>query len=280
MQGTSRTSFELLQEQLPPVSPAMSVTAGVTGTLVDAGSLAQDLFSLSSLLGREGTLRAALTSTGTSPEAKAELVGALFGSRVGSQAVTLLTAAAQSRWSRARDFVDALELLGAQAAFAQAHAAGTLPRIEEELFRVSRAIVGSEQLRTALSDPAVPAERRTALVRDLIGSRAEPTTVAIVEHVVVSSRGRRVEEVLEQFVELASARRSELIAEVSAPIALSTEQEQRLSQALGRLYSAAVRLQVTIDPALRGGMVVRVGDEVIDGSVAHRLDRARSGIVR
>ncbi len=279
MQGTSRTSLALLQEELPPVA-ARTGAPGALGAPVADRSLAQDLFSVVTLLGREGTLRAALTSTGTSPESKAELVQALFASRVGAEAVTLLTAGAQLRWSRARDFVDALELLGAQSAFAQADVAGTLPRIEEELFRVSRAIVGSEPLRTALSDPAVPAERRTALVRDLIGARAEPTTVAIVEHVVVSSRGRRVEDVLEQFVELASSRRSELIAEVSVPVALSAQQEQRLTEALGRLYSAAVRLQLTVDPTLRGGMVVRVGDEVIDASVAHRLDRARSEIVR
>ena len=277
MQGTSRTSLALLQEQLAQLAPQRAAT---TGTLFEDGSLARDLLSLSSLLGREGTLRAALTSTGTSPESKAELVRALFADRLGAQAVTLLTSAAQARWSRARDFVDALELLGAEAAFSQAEAAGTLPRVEEELFRVSRAIVGSEPLRTALSDPAVPAAARTQLVRDLIGQRADPTTVAVVEHVVVSSRGRRVEDVLEQFVELASSRRSERIAEVGSPVALSPEQEQRLTEALGRLCSAEVRLQLTIDPTLRGGIVVRVGDEVIDGSVANRLDRARSEIVR
>lgn len=273
MEGTSRTSLAQLQDVL-------SQDPAATGTGGDAGSLAQDLLSLSALLGRESQLRAVLTSTGASAQSKGELVQSLFGNRIGAAALPVLTAAAQSRWSRSRDLVDALEVLGAQAAFSSAEAAGTLPRVEEELFRVSRAIIGSSQLRTALSDREVPVESRTALIRDLIGTQADATTVSLVEHAVASSRGRRVENVLEQFVELASARRSEVIAEVAAAIELSAEQEQRLTAVLGRIYASAVRLQITVDPTLQGGIVVRIGDEVIDGSVIHRLEQARAAVVR
>ena len=52
-------------------------------------------------------------------------------------------------------------------------------------------------------------------------------------------------------------------------------QEQHLTDVLGRLYGRQVGLQVTVDPDVLGGLIIQVGDEVIDGSIAHRLEAAR-----
>jgi F-type H+-transporting ATPase subunit delta len=294
MQGTSRTSLAALEQRLGELvaqqegreqSTLASVRDMLPGFLggtesQDLQSLSQDLLAVAALLGREPRLRASLTSTGSDPGARAELVQSLLGSRIGPYALELVRQAVQARWSRPGQLVDSLELLGAEAAFSDAEADGRLDRVEEELFRVARTVTAEPQLRTALSDPAVPGEARQALVRDLIGSRADATTTRLVEHVVVSSRGRRVEAVLEQLVELAASRRSEVVAEVTAAIELSAQQEQRLAAALQRVYGTVVRLQVTVDPTLVGGIVVRVGDEVIDGSVVHRLAAARDAVVR
>jgi F-type H+-transporting ATPase subunit delta len=58
-------------------------------------------------------------------------------------------------------------------------------------------------------------------------------------------------------------------------VPLAPAQEQRLTEILGRMYGRTVGLQVTVDPSVLGGLIVRVGDEVIDGSIAHRLEAAR-----
>ena len=65
------------------------------------------------------------------------------------------------------------------------------------------------------------------------------------------------------------------VAYVTAPALLGAEQEQRLTAALSRVYGRAISLQVEVEPGLLGGLVVRVGDEIIDGSVSSRLDAAR-----
>ena len=62
---------------------------------------------------------------------------------------------------------------------------------------------------------------------------------------------------------------------VTAAGPLSAEQEQRLIDALGAVYRRPISVKVDVDPALLGGLVIRMGDEVIDGSVAARLDQAR-----
>ena len=64
------------------------------------------------------------------------------------------------------------------------------------------------------------------------------------------------------------------MAHVTSAVELTAAQEQRLTQILGRLYGRTIGLQVTVDPDVLGGLVIRVGDEVIDGSVVHRLEAA------
>jgi F-type H+-transporting ATPase subunit delta len=66
---------------------------------------------------------------------------------------------------------------------------------------------------------------------------------------------------------------------VTAAAPLSAAQEQRLAAVLGRVYGRAIGLQITIDPAVLGGLVIRVGDEIIDGSVLRRLDEAGRRLV-
>jgi F-type H+-transporting ATPase subunit delta len=76
------------------------------------------------------------------------------------------------------------------------------------------------------------------------------------------------------------ARRSRYVAQVRVAAPLDAAQEQRLQLALTRIYGREVQLQVDVDPTVVGGASVRVGDEVLDGTVARRLEAARRGLLR
>jgi F-type H+-transporting ATPase subunit delta len=69
------------------------------------------------------------------------------------------------------------------------------------------------------------------------------------------------------------------VATVTATVPLTEEQRRRLGAALAGIYGHDVHLNVEIDPDLVGGIRVEIGDEVIDGSVASRLDDARRRLV-
>ena len=69
--------------------------------------------------------------------------------------------------------------------------------------------------------------------------------------------------------------RQRIVAEVRVAQPLDADQERRLAEALSALKGRRVRLNVAIDPAVLGGVLVTVGDEVIDGTVASRLEQAR-----
>jgi F-type H+-transporting ATPase subunit delta len=268
MQGASRESFAALRIRL-----TLRELGHASADQVERES--QELLAVAALLGHELQLRGSLADPATPEDARAQLARAVLGGRLSDRSVEIVAEAARGRWSRPADLADVLEQLGVEAAFTRAEAEGRLDRIEDELFRVGRLVDAQPDLRRALSDPGVPVEARRSLLRTLRGERVDPTTLALLEHLVGSLRGRRLEAALEQLVSFAAVRRAETLAEVTVAAPLTAEQEQRLVGVLERIYSTRVRVQVQVDPDVLGGVVVRVGDEVVDGTILHRIEQAR-----
>ncbi len=155
---------------------------------------------------------------------------------------------------------------------------GQLDRVEGELAQIGRAVGGSEDLRNTLGDPAVPLERRLGVVNDLVGGRAADVTQAIVNLIVSAGRSRDIPAIAEAFVAAAAASRSREVAEVRSAISLDADTVRRLEESLGRATGKDVEVKVVVDPSVIGGLVARVGDTVIDGSVRRRLDSLRQAL--
>ena len=166
----------------------------------------------------------------------------------------------------------------ADALFNVARAEGTLANVEDELFRFSQTLQGSDELREALTDPAIPAARRQQIVEDLLGGRASSTTVALVSMVVGTGRARELPAIIHELVEMSAAEANKAVAEVRTAVALNQDQQDRLAKALGEATGRQVSLKVVIDPSVLGGVVAQVGDTVIDGSVRTKLERLRKAL--
>src|SRR4051794_38384632 len=151
-----------------------------------------ELLAVAALLGHETSLRSALADSGTSVAARGEIVQRLLGSRISPLALELVELVVSQRWAEPRDLVDGLEQIGAEAAFIQAEHEDRLDEVEDELFAFGRAYIADSGLQMALSDPALPDERKAAVISDLLASRAQPETTALVQHIVTSPRGRRL----------------------------------------------------------------------------------------
>lgn len=156
-----------------------------------------------------------------------------------------------------------------------ARAEGSLGRLEDELFRFSRVLAANDELRQALTDEAIPAERRQAIVADLLGPRASPTTTNLVKFVVGAGHARELPEIVDRLVEHAAADRHHKVAEVRTAIPLDDDQRRRLEAALSRAVGAEVEVRAVVDPTVLGGVYAQIGDNVIDGTVRHRLDQLR-----
>lgn len=155
-------------------------------------------------------------------------------------------------------------------------AEGQAERTADELFRVARAFESNDQLRTTLSDGTIPADRRQQVVEQLLGGRAQATTVQVVSFLVTTGRVRDLPAIVDAVVQRVASGRNQQVAEVRTAIALTPEQEQRLSAALAKATGKPVDLKVVVDPSVLGGLVATIGDEVIDGTVRSRLDQLKT----
>ncbi len=167
----------------------------------------------------------------------------------------------------------------AQAILGIVTAEGFLEGAEDELFRFARTFEGNDDLRMALSDPTIPADRRMAVVEELLGGgKSLIVSRAIAAFLVGIGRAGELPEIVDRFVALAAETRSHEVAEVRSAVALSAEQTTRLAAALGQATGKRVEVKVIVDPDVMGGLVARVGDTVIDGTVRHRLDQLKESI--
>jgi F-type H+-transporting ATPase subunit delta len=159
-----------------------------------------------------------------------------------------------------------------------ARAEGSLENVENELFQFSQLFQGNEQLREKLTDQSLPVEKRQAIVEDLLGQKASPLTVNLISFLVGTGRARDLPTIVDRLVERAAAEREHEVAEVRAAVPLDDEQRRRLTQALEQATGKKVELKVIVDPAVLGGIVARVGDTVIDGTIRRRLDQLRESL--
>ena len=164
----------------------------------------------------------------------------------------------------------------ARALFEIARAEGTLDEVEDELFRFARSYESSEELRLALTDDQVPAEKRQAIVEDLLGGKATSTTSQLVAMVVGSGRGRDLPAIVDQLVQRAAGAKDLDVAEVRTAIALSDDQRARLKAALENATGKNISLKTVVDPSVLGGVVATIGDTVIDDTVRTRIDQLKS----
>jgi F-type H+-transporting ATPase subunit delta len=157
-----------------------------------------------------------------------------------------------------------------------ARAEGHLREVEDDLFRFARSFEGSDSLRMALTDPALPAERRVAVVEDLTGGRVLAVSTALLAMVMAAGQASELPTIVDRFVELAAADRLHEVAEVRSAVPLDAGQIERLAVALSHATGKDVEVKVIVDESVMGGIVAQVGDTIIDGSVRHRLEQMKA----
>ncbi|GAA2478259.1 F0F1 ATP synthase subunit delta [Streptomyces longisporus] len=265
MNGASREALAAARERLDALTDSTSA---------DATKLADELAAVTALLDREVSLRRVLTDPAQAGEAKAGLAQRLLGSQVGGSTADLVSGMVRSRWSQSRDLVDALEELADTAELTAAQKRGALDDVEDELFRFGRIVSSNTELRAALTDRAATTAAKVELLHRLLGGRAVPSTERLVTRLVTAPRGRSLEAGLESLSKLAAERRDRLVAVVTSAVPLSDTQKQRLGAALAKLYGHTMHLNIDVDPEVLGGIRVQVGDEVINGSIADRIEDA------
>jgi F-type H+-transporting ATPase subunit delta len=253
------------------------------GRAVPLAVVADEILSVATMLGRQPRLRRALSDPSRTADDRAGLLGSLVDGKVSEDAATLLRTVVAGRWSSSTELLTATERLGVEAVLASAQSsgagpAGELAEVEDELFRFGQVVDGDNELAAVLGATSVPVDRRSALAHSLLDGKARAATVRLVDVALEGFGGRNFAASLSRMVELAADRREREIAYVTVAAALTDAEETRLANRLGQLYGRAVEIKVTVDPTVLGGVSVRIGHDLYDGTVLRRLKETRTAL--
>jgi F-type H+-transporting ATPase subunit delta len=273
MKGASRQSLAAARALLEKKISSLE-SAGIS-------KVSTDLLSMVAVFDSNIALSRALTDPSRKTEDKSELVKRVFETGVSETTFAFVKELIALRWSYASDLVRAIERLGVETEAAAAEKDGALDRLESELFAFTQTIQDSSELRGVLADRTVQSTaKKSALIRTLLNGKATESTIRLIGAMVDQPRGRNVEAGMRDLTEAVAARKNRTIVHVKSAIALSKEQIDRITKSLSAQIGATVRLNVEIDSKILGGLSVRFGDELIDGSIATRIigaERTLSG---
>ena len=240
-----------------------------------AAQIGPELFLTVDQLDTERALRIAVADTSLDSSQREGIVRDVFGNKVAEPTLDILTAAAQQEWSTPREFRAGLVNLGRRALELGAKEQGQLEEVENELYQLSTLLEGEKELTQLLSDrTATPAQKR-GLLASVIYGKVTMFTEALALQVI----GRPHHNPVDDLAELAAGvaeQRGKAVARVKAAEALSDTQRDALARKLEQIYGREMAIHSEVDPSLLGGMVVRVGDEVIDGSTRGKINRLRT----
>ncbi len=173
------------------------------------------------------------------------------------------------KWASGRRF--------AQAAYSIAKDQGQLDRWLQDLRALDR-IVGTPEVLRVLENPRVRFDDKAKLLETALPG-ASPLVLNLAKLLVLKGRLAVMPDLVEEFETLYDAQRGVARAEVVTAVPLSDADKDRVAQQLSKVIGKTVKLNARVDPSILGGMVARIGDELIDGSAATRLQQLRQTLV-
>ncbi len=167
----------------------------------------------------------------------------------------------------------------AQALMISAVSVKAIDDYANDLETIKKVFTGSRELRLFMNRPIVSGEKKMKVFRELFGSQISKATMSFVELLVEKQRESELLEVIEQYFALRDAKYGIVNVDVASAVEITPLQEKSLSQKLEQYTKKKVRVRFALDTALKGGLVVRIGDTVLDSSIKRQLELMREAFI-
>lgn len=250
--------------------------AALTPLLAKADlKFAEEIFAIGQAVACSTQLRSILSDPSAEQKAKAGALTAVFGKGVSTNALEFATVVVSLRWSTGQDLVSAFEQLAVYAVAAISANTKQIANVETELFAFKQAVDSDQDLQFALGDRLANETAKLALIDTLTKGKVSDEAAVLIRHAATGANHRRVSVVLEQFGKQVSAYAERLVATVTVANPISQPQLEKLAGILAKSYGHSLKLNVEVDPAILGGIKVQVAGEILDGSLASRLNNAK-----
>ena len=266
LKGSSRLSLVATRVQLEKLISSSDPSV--------ASKVSADLLAIVTVLDSSIALRRALTDYARDAASKVELSKTVFSGVQSENAFALLSTMVGLRWSSPRDLGDVIELLGVEAASVAVEKASQLDQLESELFAFAQIVAKNPELRATFALRSTSEVKKSDLVSALLSGKALQASIDLISFLVDHPRGRNLESGLSEFADVISARKARLIAHVVSANPLTSEQTTRLTSALTKMMGHEIRVNVSVEKEVVGGLSIRIADELIDGTLIARLAQA------
>jgi F-type H+-transporting ATPase subunit delta len=166
----------------------------------------------------------------------------------------------------------------AEAAFEIATRDQSVEQWRSEL-ETAGAIVAEPKVGRALANPSIPLEERTATASATFGKVVSPPVLNLIALMLRRGRIEQLPHLADEFRRLDNASQGITLATATSASPLNPDEVLALTERMEQYTGGRIELDVRVDPSLLGGLVVQVGDRLIDGSVRSRLERLRNQLV-
>lgn len=261
MRGSSKASLDAATQALDAVLKN-----------VDGVTLGEELFDIADMFAGTTSLCRSMTDPSRGGEQKAAVVRRILSDKTSPVALETIAGLVRMRWSEPADLPTAIHELSTTSVLSFAERLGKLDQVAEELFRLERMLDADDSLKAAFNNEKMALENRRRVVTRLLQSKVRPEVMSLARESVRNPKRESAESALNSFLERAVARQERSIAHVEAAIPLDDHQIERLGQALERLYGRTMHVNVDVVPEVLGGLRIRVGEEIIDGTMAYRVN--------
>lgn len=163
----------------------------------------------------------------------------------------------------------------AQALYTQAQEAGAVEQVDADVEAIRQSLEDSRELVLFFQSPVIARGKKESVIEALFGDRVQPTTMQFLRLLVDKKREDIFLSIVDAYRTLRDEQQNITEATVRTAQPLDSDEERQLREALEAMTGSRVRLKVRHDDSLMGGVIIRVGDTVYDGSVRHQLETLR-----
>ena len=242
-----------------------------------AAQVGTELFLIVDQLDANRSLRVAVADNSLEASQREGIISEVFGDKVAEPTKQIIAAAASQEWSTPREFRAGLVSLGRRALLRGAEQQGQLEQAEEELYQLSTLLESQTELTQLLADRTATTAQKRGLFASVIYGKVTMFTEALALQVIGRPEHNPVDD-LAALAALVAELRGKTVARVVTAEGLSSSQRDALASKLENIYGREMAIHSEVDPSLLGGMIIRVGDEEIDGSTRGKLERLRTDL--
>ncbi|QPK94502.1 F0F1 ATP synthase subunit delta [Actinomyces sp. zg-332] len=238
--------------------------------------ISEDLFAVEKLFAENTPLLRAVTDPSRSAGDKVSFVEKLLSDSINKASVQILCALAELRWTKDADLLEALETLGIEAIMLYAESEDKLHKVQSDLFAVIGTLKKNPSLRNTLTDlRTYSVKDRVNLVDKVFASEIDALSVLMLKRAVVHTKRAGLSVYIRGLAELVAGHANHLLAVVTVVAPMTEQQKVRLESILQKAYGKQVIINEVIDKELIGGIRIRIGQTMIDGSLLSSMEQAR-----